>query len=53
MIVCVQVVEMYSSGGDLHLELPSGLEKAPQKHWVCLITIAATIAKNTVVNPIQ
>ncbi|XP_064637998.1 transmembrane protein 131-like isoform X2 [Lineus longissimus] len=29
----IQVVEMYSSGGDLHLELPTGEKEAPRNMW--------------------
>lgn len=29
-----QVTEIYSSGGDLHLELPSGSDDASYEHWV-------------------
>lgn len=29
-----QVVEMYSSGGDLHLELPTGQQGGTRKLWV-------------------
>ncbi|XP_078401282.1 transmembrane protein 131 isoform X1 [Cetorhinus maximus] len=29
----LQVVEMYSSGGDLHLELPTGQPEGPRKLW--------------------
>ncbi|ETE59709.1 Transmembrane protein, partial [Ophiophagus hannah] len=28
-----QVVEMYSSGGDLHLELPTGQQGGTKKLW--------------------
>lgn len=30
----LQVVEMYSSGGDLHLELPTGQQGGTGKLWV-------------------
>ena len=30
----LQVVEMYSSGGDLHLELPTGQQGGTRKLWV-------------------
>lgn len=30
----LQVVEMYSSGGDLHLELPTGQQGGTIKLWV-------------------
>lgn len=32
--VFLQVVEMYSSGGDLHLELPTGQQGGTGKLWV-------------------
>lgn len=34
MILFLQVVEMYSSGGDLHLELPTGQQGGTGKLWV-------------------
>ncbi|XP_014681783.1 PREDICTED: transmembrane protein 131-like [Priapulus caudatus] len=30
---CILVVEMYSSGGDLHLELPTGEKEGPTNLW--------------------
>ena len=30
----LQVVEMFSSEGDLHLELPTGESEAPRNLWV-------------------
>lgn len=30
----MQVVEMYSSGGDLHLELPTGQQGGTKQLWV-------------------
>lgn len=32
----LQVVEMYSSGGDLHLELPTGQQGGTHHLWVCI-----------------
>lgn len=34
MALLLQVVEMYSSGGDLHLELPTGQQGGTRKLWV-------------------
>ena len=34
-----QVVEMYSSGGDLHLELPTGEKEAPRNFWVSHVLV--------------
>jgi hypothetical protein len=31
----LKVTEIYSSGGDLHLELPSSQDDASPEHWVC------------------
>lgn len=32
----LQVTEMFSSEGDLHLELPTGDLEAPKRYWVSL-----------------
>lgn len=36
-----QVVEMYSSGGDLHLELPTGQQGGTKKLWVSAIPFSS------------
>ena len=34
LILLLQVLEMFSSEGDLHLELPTGEKEAPKSLWV-------------------
>jgi len=33
--IVLQVEEIYTSGGDLHLELPTGEREASRELWVC------------------
>lgn len=42
MALLSQVVEMYSSGGDLHLELPTGQQGGTKKLWVSVNTFFLT-----------
>lgn len=41
MALLSQVVEMYSSGGDLHLELPTGQQGGTKKLWVSTNTFSS------------
>ena len=43
LVLSVQVVEMFSSAGDLHLELPSRLKQTNRELWVSF-TVCSSVS---------
>eukprot|EP00795_Rhopilema_esculentum_P000912 gene912-10668_t len=49
----IQVTEMYSSGGDLHLDLPTGSNDASQKIWEIFLSLKVLLRGKTEIPPFE